>query len=231
MTDANTPWTYVVPGTVIVSLLALDFNSVVRYVEGEHKLPVCQEKRHEVVLLGIRDIKDEAVGRLGFQGQGEVAPGSGTQRQTRMSRLEGEATSRSSWTCCTSQRESLGRPCSAACCWQCCRSGRTGKLLWDSRRGNRALAAPGEGSTYLWLPVRALDEQFNPSFWLQAGSTHWTFTFCDWLFLALELLSVCLDSSAAGGRSTGQSSKDVWTFSVYFWKSSASMSRSCLQIH
>lgn len=34
---------------------------------------------------------------------------------------------------------------------------------------------------------------------------------------------------AAGGFSMGQSCREVWTLSEYFWKSSASMSRSCLQ--
>lgn len=62
------------PSTVVVFLLAPDFDSLVRYVEGVHKLPVGQEESHEVLLLDIRYIKDEAKRRVGLQGQGEVGP-------------------------------------------------------------------------------------------------------------------------------------------------------------
>lgn len=49
--------------------------------------------------------------------------------------------------------------------------------------------------------------------------------------LCLALDSLCLDRMATGLCCTGQSCSDVWTFSVYRWKSSGSMSRSCLKIN
>lgn len=63
------------PCTIVVFLLALNFDSLICNVEGVYELPVSQEKSHEVVLLVIRYIKDETEGWLGLQGQGEVGPG------------------------------------------------------------------------------------------------------------------------------------------------------------
>lgn len=64
----QTDWTYIVPRAVIVFLLALDFDSLVCDVEGVHELPVGQEESHEVVLLDVGYIKDEAKGRVRLQG-------------------------------------------------------------------------------------------------------------------------------------------------------------------
>lgn len=61
-TDGISSQTYIVPCTVIVFLLAPDFDSLLCYVEGVYKLPVGQEESHEVVLLDVRYIKDEAKG-------------------------------------------------------------------------------------------------------------------------------------------------------------------------
>ena len=61
-TDGVSSHTYIVPGTVIVFLLAPDFDSLLCCVEGVNKLPVGQEESHEVVLLDVRYIKDEAEG-------------------------------------------------------------------------------------------------------------------------------------------------------------------------
>lgn len=52
--------TYIVPCTVIVFLLAPDFDSLLFYIESVYELPVGQEQGHEVVLLDVRYIKDEA---------------------------------------------------------------------------------------------------------------------------------------------------------------------------
>lgn len=50
------------PCAVVVFLLALDFDPLVCHVERVYELPVGQEESHEVVLLDIRYIKDEAEG-------------------------------------------------------------------------------------------------------------------------------------------------------------------------
>lgn len=47
--------------------------------------------------------------------------------------------------------------------------------------------------------------------------------------LCLARDSLCLERMATGIFCSGQSCSDVWTFSVYRWKSSGSISRSCLQ--
>ena len=75
LTGGDAPRTHIVPRAVVVALLAPDLNSLVGHVEGVDEFPVCQEQSHEVVLLGVGDVQDEAEGRLGLQGQGEVAPG------------------------------------------------------------------------------------------------------------------------------------------------------------
>lgn len=58
-TDAQLESTYIVPYAIVVFLRALDFDPLVRHVEGVDQLPVGQEESHEVVLLGIGHIEDE----------------------------------------------------------------------------------------------------------------------------------------------------------------------------
>ena len=48
------------PCTIVVFLITPNFDSLISNVEGVYKLPVGQEESHEVVLLVISYIKDEA---------------------------------------------------------------------------------------------------------------------------------------------------------------------------
>lgn len=157
-----------------------------------------------------------------------------------------------SWS--TSEKGSLGSLCSAACCWQCCRTGRRGESIWDLRKESRtwclALLIPGHhflaqsalggGEIYLWWPTRTFIKYQVISQPKNVCRTHsyltkvccmcyFHFTFCD--CLVPEVLALCLDSSAAGGCCTGQPSREIWTTSGYLLKSSGSMSRSSLQWH
>lgn len=56
------------PCTIIVFVFALEFHSLVCYIEGVYKLPMVQEEGHEVVLLFVRYIKYEARGRMCLDG-------------------------------------------------------------------------------------------------------------------------------------------------------------------
>lgn len=59
-TDAQLESTYIVPNAIVVFLWAPYLDPLVRHVEGVDQLAVGQEESHEVVLLGIRHIKDES---------------------------------------------------------------------------------------------------------------------------------------------------------------------------
>lgn len=65
---------HLMPETIVVFLWAPDLYPLLAHVEGEDQLSMGQEECHEVILPGIRHVKDEAGGCVCPQGQREVGP-------------------------------------------------------------------------------------------------------------------------------------------------------------